>query len=552
MSKEATEKLFKAIDDESLNDFEKALKEGANVNEFDEDGMTPLFVILIQNDDSKIKLKMLEILLKEEILQINSKCMMSNSENFTALQLAFKMKNFHFVKLLLRHSELEIPETIEDKEIKNQFQREINKAKNGRELLDNLSKENIDLARSISTKDFNPNCWNGGIKTIFEYAIDTCLQGLSQDKKNLLEKLLKHKDFDFIQIQSYCLSKIKQNHHLEQFITQTIKGRLIDEIKNKDLDNIKQLVEDNCLMNHTIVNDAMKALGGSVNESIKKYLDEKFPVVSNIVLSASIMDDFENEELTQIKLNIAQETKKLQRLQETFKANEEEIKLLNIAIINTQKEIDTEIKFIENENKKCHYYASIPHYTSIPHEERIESFLDKDNRHKETIKNLEEQNKNLEREISETTEMLNENNILLSIKTEELKNRKSSANIRITPERSAPTIIALQDNANPSSVKNQTQVQFEHKATKKQLCYGLVCFVLSGACVTAAIFIHIIITSLTLALAFLALGCYFMYQVCNEKGTRVEENNTGQGKYFEINNVECSSDCMYGFYSRSN
>lgn len=41
---------------------------------------------------------------------------------------------------------------------------------------------------------------------------------LSQDKKNLLEKFLKHKDFDFSHIQPDHLFKIQQNNQLKQII----------------------------------------------------------------------------------------------------------------------------------------------------------------------------------------------------------------------------------------------------------------------------------------------------------------------------------------------
>lgn len=45
-SGQSTTKLFKAIDDENLGDFERALAEGANVNTFNEEGMTPLISII--------------------------------------------------------------------------------------------------------------------------------------------------------------------------------------------------------------------------------------------------------------------------------------------------------------------------------------------------------------------------------------------------------------------------------------------------------------------------------------------------------------------------
>lgn len=44
-SEQSTTKLFKAIDDGNIEDFERALAEGANVNAFDEGGFTPLMSI---------------------------------------------------------------------------------------------------------------------------------------------------------------------------------------------------------------------------------------------------------------------------------------------------------------------------------------------------------------------------------------------------------------------------------------------------------------------------------------------------------------------------
>ncbi|AAW71153.1 Predicted protein [Wolbachia endosymbiont strain TRS of Brugia malayi] len=42
---ESTQKLFQAIDNENLEDFERAIAEGTDVNTFDEEGMTPLMSV---------------------------------------------------------------------------------------------------------------------------------------------------------------------------------------------------------------------------------------------------------------------------------------------------------------------------------------------------------------------------------------------------------------------------------------------------------------------------------------------------------------------------
>ncbi|KLT23100.1 ankyrin repeat domain protein [Wolbachia endosymbiont of Armadillidium vulgare str. wVulC] len=67
----STKKLFKAIDDEILEDFKQALEEGADVNAFDA-GYTPLMTIIMNGDDSPICLKMMMLLLQHQNLNINA------------------------------------------------------------------------------------------------------------------------------------------------------------------------------------------------------------------------------------------------------------------------------------------------------------------------------------------------------------------------------------------------------------------------------------------------------------------------------------------------
>ncbi|WP_353285531.1 ankyrin repeat domain-containing protein [Wolbachia endosymbiont (group B) of Agrotis puta] len=101
-SGQSTTKLFKAIDDENLGDFKRALAEGANVNAFDE-GYTPLMTIIMGGDDSPTNLKMMTLLLQHQNLNVN---IQEAKELNTALHLAFRMENRSFVQMLLRHPEL--------------------------------------------------------------------------------------------------------------------------------------------------------------------------------------------------------------------------------------------------------------------------------------------------------------------------------------------------------------------------------------------------------------------------------------------------------------
>ncbi|WP_264731440.1 ankyrin repeat domain-containing protein [Wolbachia endosymbiont (group A) of Sphaerophoria taeniata] len=68
---ESTKQLFKAIDDENLENFKQALAEGADVNAFDE-RYTPLMTIIMNGDDSPICLKMMMLLLQHQNLNINA------------------------------------------------------------------------------------------------------------------------------------------------------------------------------------------------------------------------------------------------------------------------------------------------------------------------------------------------------------------------------------------------------------------------------------------------------------------------------------------------
>ncbi|WP_246038583.1 ankyrin repeat domain-containing protein [Wolbachia endosymbiont of Leptopilina clavipes] len=98
-SGQSTTKLFKAIDEGKLGDFERALEEGANVNTFDQ-GYTPLMTIIMGVDDSPTNLKMMTLLLQHQNLNINAQ---ETKESNTALHLAFLMENRNFVQMLLRH-----------------------------------------------------------------------------------------------------------------------------------------------------------------------------------------------------------------------------------------------------------------------------------------------------------------------------------------------------------------------------------------------------------------------------------------------------------------
>ncbi|WP_374698322.1 ankyrin repeat domain-containing protein [Wolbachia endosymbiont (group B) of Limnophora tigrina] len=286
----STKKLFKAINDGNLEDFKQALEEGANVNVFDR-GYTPLMTIIMNGDDSPICLKMIMLLLQHQNLNINAQ---ETKECNTALHLAFRMENKNFIQMLLRHPNLNvgiknycgINEGYTSKKYTEQIGRsqkrdfsyltkEIQKARTGGQLLNALSCENFYEAKVLLNQEFNPNCWKRSrsekIETPLSLIIRSCLRTITEDKKEVLTKLLKHKDLDF----SY-----EQYAQLKQTIEQAITERLTDAINRKDLDGVKELVDDNCFMNYTIVTAALRNVNNPI-ESITNYLNEKFPANTN-------------------------------------------------------------------------------------------------------------------------------------------------------------------------------------------------------------------------------------------------------------------------------
>ncbi|WP_353277625.1 ankyrin repeat domain-containing protein [Wolbachia endosymbiont (group B) of Villa cingulata] len=283
-SGQSTTKLFEAINEENLGDFEQALAEGADVNAFDEEGMTPL-ISIISNLSSgsgaeKEYQSMIRLLLLHQSIDVN---IHEKRDGNTALHLAMCFLQKKVLQLLLSHPRISIdllnkifqnPEQCARKNRAEHLIIEIQKAQTGRQLLNVLSRGNFHEAKVLLNQEFNPNCWkrnlNGEIETPLSLIIKSCLQGITQDNEEVLTKLLKHKELDFSQIKP--ISAIEQNQRVKQIIERTIKERLTDTIDKKDLDDVKELVEDNCFMNDQIVIEVLKSFN-----PVREYLNEKFP-----------------------------------------------------------------------------------------------------------------------------------------------------------------------------------------------------------------------------------------------------------------------------------
>ncbi|WP_341822812.1 ankyrin repeat domain-containing protein [Wolbachia endosymbiont (group A) of Clivina fossor] len=150
---ESTKQLFKAIDDENLENFKQALAEGADVNAFDE-GYTPLMTIIMNGDDSPICLKMMMLLLQHQNLNINAQ---ETKKRNTALHLAFHMGNRNFVQMLLRHPKLDIDVKNSYLVIKPEYQRfpEEHLHDFHKERFFHTPKEYIEKIGRIQKKDFS-------------------------------------------------------------------------------------------------------------------------------------------------------------------------------------------------------------------------------------------------------------------------------------------------------------------------------------------------------------------------------------------------------------
>ncbi|MFP3030096.1 MAG: ankyrin repeat domain-containing protein [Wolbachia sp.] len=348
-SGQSTTKLFEAIYDENLGDFERALEEGANVNTFNEEGMTPL-ISIISNLSSgsgaeKEYQSMIRLLLLHQSIDVN---IHEKRDGNTALHLAMCFFQKKVLQLLLSHPRISI--YLQNKSFQNpeQFVRtscakyliiEIQKAKTGKELLNALSNRNIDQAKRLLNQELNPNCWkrnsNGEIETPLSLIIKSCLQGITQENEEVLTKLLKHKELDFSQIKP--IPAIEQNSRLKQIIEQVMKERLTDAINRKDLDDVKELVEDNCFMNDQIVIEVLKSFN-----PVREYLNEKFPtsaeqpVANTHNVQPAINDEFIARELQQLenlrnelertKARLTREKSQLENLRDEFERTKTQLR----------------------------------------------------------------------------------------------------------------------------------------------------------------------------------------------------------------------------------
>ncbi|MBS9530339.1 hypothetical protein INQ25_02880 [Wolbachia endosymbiont of Rhagoletis cerasi] len=246
---------------------------------------------------------------------------------------------------------------------------ELERAQKGKELLDALSSGNIYQAKRPLNQEFNPNCWkrsrNEEIETLLSLIIQSCLQGITLDNEEVLTKLLKHKDLDFSQIKP--IQDIEKNPWVKQIIEQAIKERLTGTINRKDLDDVKELVKDNCFINRAIVTAALRN-ASEPTESIKNYLNEKFPasVEQPVANTNNIPAGFERAfqevviELEKIKAQLAETEQELDSAKQEKLSQQARISALTNQVARLTEERDRlssenrllRTKSLSNKNEK--------------------------------------------------------------------------------------------------------------------------------------------------------------------------------------------------------
>jgi ankyrin repeat protein len=581
-----TKKLFKAIEDENLENFKQALREGANVNAFDEDGLTPLMSlanIYITSNNQPILKKIAKLLAQEKNIDINAqskqpiyeqrqkkdhygrpiysyrgqevaqlRCetyvycrnqesvifntdesqhlssqydgvmesvITSNTHKDTALHLACQNGAQDIVKILLASTSVEsnitnnenkTPKDCVERGSEHTIKLEFKKAQKGKELLNALSDRNIAQAKTLLSQEFNPNCWKrnqaGEIETPFSLIIKSCLQGITADKKEILIKLLQHKDLDFSQIKP--MPEIDSNTELKQIIEQALKEKLIAVINSKDLDNVKALVEDNCLVTDAIVIDSMNGANNPISEPIQSYLNEKFapcsaakePICHNV-------EDEANDDLT-----LAKELQQLENIKDELRRTETQLAKKWGELTTVKLELDKKIR-----------EASEKDGTISRQQESIVLLTSRADR-------LSRENNQLSRQFNSTKEELtkvegdlgNKNSDVLRLEEDLKQARQGRSTQQSSVNNLNAKVVQLTKEKTQLRTQNQDLSNKNKKFSeasnqrRKQGNYASAFFVLSGVLAVGACLTlsnpEICISLASVSLIFLVIGCCCLYK----------------------------------------
>ncbi|RDD34733.1 Ankyrin repeats (3 copies) [Wolbachia endosymbiont of Cylisticus convexus] len=412
----STKKLFKAIDDEILEDFKQALEEGADVNAFDKE-YTPLMTIIMNGDDSPIHLKMMTLLLHNQNLNVN---IQETKQLNTALHLAFLMENRSFVEILLRSTNLDINVKNRHLLIKPEYRNllteyvcdyhkecffhapkeyiekigevqkknfsyltiEIQKAQEGKNLLNALSSENFYEAK----QDLNPNCWESNLNEEIETPLisgnvheakrllnqelnPNCWKSLNGEIETPLSLIIKSCLQGITQENEEVLTKllkhkeldfsqikpaqaIERNPRVKQIIEQAMKERLTNAINRKDLGDVKKLVEDNCFINHAIVTAALRNVNNPIG-SIKNYLTANSHNVA-LEIDDALIAQLEDlkGELERTKIRLREKEQELNRTVDERTRDTDKISQLERDLRQERLELQTQNQDLKNKNRK--------------------------------------------------------------------------------------------------------------------------------------------------------------------------------------------------------
>ncbi|MDG7052432.1 MAG: hypothetical protein LKM45_00905 [Wolbachia endosymbiont of Alcedoecus sp.] len=571
----STKKLFDAIYDENLEAFKQALADGADVNAFDEEGMTPLMSIAntyITSNDQPTLEKVAKLLIQNRSININAQSKQSvsttrsrydlniqdeiselivtpNKRRDTILHIACLVGAKDIVKMLLTHPNVETDvRNCEYKSPVNCIARgsegtiklEFEKAQKGKQLLNALAGKSIYQAKTLLNQELNPNCWsrnqNGEIETPLSLIIKSCLQTITRDKEEVLTKLLKHKELDFSQAKP--IPAIEQSIQLKRIIEQAIKGRLIDTINKKDLDDVKKLVEDNCFMSYAIIAAALRDVGNPI-ESIANYLNEKFPASVKRPLAGMSdipvgFEEFVQElvnGLEEVKVQLAEKEKELNGARQELNKRNDEIGKQQNRILELERELHhAKIRLASgsigrsmsraiftaasgNVNKKFPASAERPlvntDSTPVGFEQGVAKLADK-------LENVQAQLIEKEKELRDVEQELNKRNNEIreqQNRISELKRELDQAKAQLTEkERKLNNIIEESRTHRIGKESDRRAIS----SNRKQNNYALTFFILSGAFVVGTCLTIVDYPEVSAGLAAVALGLflvgYFLYK----------------------------------------
>ncbi|WP_333023028.1 hypothetical protein [Wolbachia endosymbiont of Pentidionis agamae] len=287
------------------------------------------------------------------------------------------MENLHFINLILRNIKLvpiNLSPSLYITTIKSKFNNyrglsylavEIEKARKGKDLLTVFSTGSITRAEYLlKQEELNPNCWqrnqDGKIETPLNLIIDLCRQGITNSKKEILTKLLKHKALDFSQVRP--ISEI--GSELKKIIDQALKERLKGVINSNDLDDVKRLVEDNPLIDYAIVIDVLRDTN-SMTKPIRSYLNEKFVARSAAAQLTYVVDEINNDSILAMELQQFEDIKgKLKNIKDQLEITKKKLANKEQELTRVRQNLNSNVSRLEQDLRQDKVNTALNDVTS--------------------------------------------------------------------------------------------------------------------------------------------------------------------------------------------